>query len=91
MHKTSPTIAAGIGFLLCLAGCTSEEPTTDMADQATGDAAEMPATEAVAAADGGSATAGAPQFEVDPSWPMQLPNRWTLGQVSGIATDSQDN
>ena len=62
-----------------------------MADQATGDAAEMPAAEAVAAAPGDSATTGAPQFEVDPSWPMQLPNRWTLGQVSGIATDSQDN
>ena len=101
MYKTRPTIAAGIGFLLCLAGCTSEEPAAGMAGQASDDAAEMPAAEAVAAADDGSATGGsadddsaadeAPQFEVDPSWPRQLPNRWTLGQVSGIATDSQDN
>ena len=91
MNKTRMMIAAGASLLLCLAGCSSEEPVADMADQAAGDAAEMPAAEAVAAADGGSATTETPQFEVDPSWPMQLPNRWTLGQVSGIATDSQDN
>ena len=101
MYKTRPTIAAGIGFLLCLAGCTSEEPAAGLAGQASGDAAEMPTAEAVAAADDGSTAGGsaddvaaaneAPQFEVDPSWPRQLPNRWSLGQVSGIATDSQDN
>ena len=28
----------------------------------------------------------APQFQVDASWPKPLPNRWILGQVSGIAT-----
>ena len=31
-----------------------------------------------------------PQFQVDPSWPKALPNRWILGQVSGIATDRYD-
>src|ERR1700694_1046893 len=31
-----------------------------------------------------------PQFQVDPSWPKPLPNRWILGQVSGIATDRFD-
>src|SRR3954468_10196384 len=31
-----------------------------------------------------------PQFEVDASWPKTLPNRWILGQVSGIATDRYD-
>ncbi len=101
MYKTRPTIAAGIGFLLCLAGCTSEEPAAGMAGQASDDGAEMPAAEAVAAADDDSTAGGSadddsaasetPQFEVDPAWPLQLPNRWTLGQVSGIATDSQDN
>ena len=30
---------------------------------------------------------GVPQFQVDASWPKPLPNRWILGQVSGIATD----
>jgi DNA-binding beta-propeller fold protein YncE len=31
-----------------------------------------------------------PQFQVDASWPKALPNRWILGQVSGIATDRYD-
>src|SRR3954467_13532604 len=31
-----------------------------------------------------------PQFEVDASWPKTLPNKWILGQVSGIATDRFD-
>ena len=31
-----------------------------------------------------------PQFQVDPFWPKPLPNRWILGQVSGIATDRFD-
>src|SRR5258706_8951832 len=31
-----------------------------------------------------------PQFSVDAGWPKTLPNRWILGQVSGIATDRQD-
>jgi DNA-binding beta-propeller fold protein YncE len=33
---------------------------------------------------------GVPQFQVDASWPKPLPNRWILGQVSGIATDRYD-
>src|SRR5262249_16039506 len=31
-----------------------------------------------------------PQFEVDAFWPKPLPNKWILGQVSGIATDRYD-
>ena len=34
--------------------------------------------------------AAVPQFQVDASWPKPLPNRWLLGQVSGIATDRFD-
>ena len=34
--------------------------------------------------------AGVPQFQVDASWPKPLPNRWILGQVSGIAADRYD-
>lgn len=30
-------------------------------------------------------------FEVDASWPKPLPNRWILGQVSGVAVDSRDH
>ena len=31
-----------------------------------------------------------PSFQVDPSWP-RMPKQWILGQVSGVATDSQDH
>jgi hypothetical protein len=31
-----------------------------------------------------------PQFEVDPAWPKPLPNRWLLGQASGVAVDRND-
>jgi len=31
-----------------------------------------------------------PQFQVDALWPKPLPNKWILGQVSGIATDPFD-
>ena len=34
---------------------------------------------------------GAPRYTVDPFWPKDLPENWTLGQVSGIAVDNQDN
>jgi len=38
------------------------------------------------------ATAGAvPKFAVDPYWPKPLPGNWIMGQVSGIAVDSQDH
>ena len=30
-----------------------------------------------------------PTFEVDPSWPQPLPNRWILGAVAGVAVDSR--
>jgi DNA-binding beta-propeller fold protein YncE len=33
----------------------------------------------------------APKFAVDPSWPRPLPNRWKLGQVSGVAVDARDH
>ena len=33
----------------------------------------------------------APKFTVDPFWPRPLPNRWLLGQVSGVAVDAQDH
>lgn len=31
-----------------------------------------------------------PEYQVDPFWP-QLPEQWTLGQVSGVAVDSRDH
>ena len=38
-----------------------------------------------------TAPAGPPTFESDPSWPRPLPNNWALGDVWGVAVDSQDN
>ena len=32
-----------------------------------------------------------PKFKVDAAWPQPLPDNWILGQVAGIATDSQDH
>ncbi len=46
------------------------------------------------AADGQSLAekgSGAPAFEVDPFWPKPLPNRWIIGQVSGVAVDDRDH
>ncbi len=32
-----------------------------------------------------------PRMQVDPSWPQPLPHGWTLGEVSGVATDAHDH
>jgi 2-keto-4-pentenoate hydratase/2-oxohepta-3-ene-1,7-dioic acid hydratase in catechol pathway len=33
----------------------------------------------------------APQYQVDPFWPRQLPNNWIIGQVSGVAVGPDDH
>jgi DNA-binding beta-propeller fold protein YncE len=33
----------------------------------------------------------APYFEVDPLWPMPLPNHWLLGSAIGVAVDDRDH
>src|SRR6476646_4495907 len=30
------------------------------------------------------ATATAPVFKVDPTWPLEMPNKWILGAVTGV-------
>ena len=32
-----------------------------------------------------------PKYEVDPSWPRPLPNKWVTGAVTGVCTDAQDH
>jgi hypothetical protein len=32
-----------------------------------------------------------PRFEVDPTWPRPLPNRWILGAIAGVAVDAKDH
>ena len=89
MKTTMGWIASGLGMLVWLAGCSGGEHVTGGADD-SGANVDEPAIRA-AASQTGSAPEAAPRYEVDPTWPQQLPNRWTLGQVSGAATDSQDN
>lgn len=38
-----------------------------------------------------SQTVQAPKFEVDPRWPMPLPNHWVLGNVIGVGVDARDH
>ena len=37
------------------------------------------------------AQAGAPRYQVDPSWPKPLPDRWVLGGLGGVCVDAQDH
>jgi NHL repeat len=32
-----------------------------------------------------------PTFRVDPLWPKQLPNKWIIGAVAGVAVDTHDH
>jgi len=32
-----------------------------------------------------------PKYEVDPSWPKPLPDRWVTGSIGGICVDTQDH
>ena len=36
-------------------------------------------------------TTSVPHFAADPMWPKLLPNKWTTGQVSGVAVDKSDH
>ena len=33
----------------------------------------------------------APRYQVDPFWPLELPNNWIIGQVGGLAVDREDH
>jgi hypothetical protein len=32
-----------------------------------------------------------PKYQIDPSWPRELPNNWIMGQVGGMAVDRHDH
>jgi sugar lactone lactonase YvrE len=38
-----------------------------------------------------AAAPGAPRFQVDPTWPRDLPNNWILGAVTGVFVDAKDH
>ena len=39
----------------------------------------------------GQADRRAPVYQVDPTWPKPLPNRWLVGAIAGIAVDARDH
>ena len=36
-------------------------------------------------------TLGVPTFQVDPTWPREMPNDWIMGSVTAVFVDSQDH
>jgi sugar lactone lactonase YvrE len=38
-----------------------------------------------------AASAGAPVFKVDPAWPLEMPNKWILGAVTGVFVDAKQH
>ena len=41
--------------------------------------------------DDSRANVSVPSFTVDPSWPLELPNNWILGSVTGVFVDSRQH
>jgi DNA-binding beta-propeller fold protein YncE len=37
------------------------------------------------------AAAGVPSFKVDPSWPLEMPNHWIMGAVTGVFVDAKQH
>jgi DNA-binding beta-propeller fold protein YncE len=35
--------------------------------------------------------AGSPSFEVDPTWPNEMPDLWVMGSVTGVFVDARDH
>src|SRR5579872_3318639 len=44
-----------------------------------------------AAAQSSQESSAGPHFNVDPSWPKPLPDRWVTGEVAGTCVDSNDH
>ena len=38
-----------------------------------------------------SQSGGGPQFQVDPTWPREMPNDWIMGSVTSVFVDSRDH
>jgi len=36
-------------------------------------------------------TAAAPTFKVDPTWPLEMPNHWIMGAVTGVFVDAKQH
>jgi len=40
---------------------------------------------------GQAAKAAVPVFKVDPSWPLEMPNHWIMGAVTGVFVDAKQH
>lgn len=69
---------AGIRLLSCLLPCMLL-------------AAACTADSGAPEGDAGTASEAAPSFQVDPSWPRELPNNWILGSITSVFVDAQDH
>lgn len=49
------------------------------------------ATETDNSASAISGTGMAPTFQVDPTWPREMPNQWIMGAVTAVFVDAQDH
>lgn len=38
-----------------------------------------------------TASGGVPTFEVDPTWPAEMPNDWIMGSITAVFVDAQDH
>ncbi len=92
MNNQSWTAAALAAALLSiLAGCSQEAPPAPAEAPPPAEEADAGAADASAADAAGTTDTGVPRYEVDASWPGELPENWILGQVAGIAVDSNDH
>jgi hypothetical protein len=73
------TFVPTIVLAVAVAGCTADVRPPD-ADAAPAAALGVPLSDEAAA-----------NYRVDPWWPGVLPNRWVIGEVSGLAVDRHDN
>lgn len=52
----------------------------------SGDAADVGSAGTAASVSG-----GVPSFQVDPSWPLEMPNDWIMGAVTAVFVDARDH
>lgn len=71
-----PALLCGI---VAFTGCAADVEGGDDAAQAGAESSAVASDQAAA------------DYRVDPSWPGVLPNKWAIGEVSGLAVDQHDN
>ena len=97
--QSNSSLKSSFALITCVAIAACSEP-VEMSQTAPEAAAATatanppdPILEGLMARSGNRVPAGAsaPSFVVDPTWPKPLPNNWLIGQVGGLAVDSEDS